>query len=106
VLGLTVDTTFDRDDIEAVSRAAKTFAGDGNVLICWEHRRLAKIAEALGVKSYGKNSGWTGIISYAKDRFDLIWTIEPPYEEIASVTSEGVVGLDRIDTEKTASQAC
>jgi hypothetical protein len=94
-LGLNVDTTFDRNDIKAVAKAAQDFAGDGNVLICWEHRRLAKIAEALGVKSYGKNSGWTGIITYAKDRFDLIWTIEPPYEEIVSVTSEAVAGLDQ-----------
>jgi hypothetical protein len=64
------------------------------VLICWEHGQLAKIATALGVEKYAKSTGWTGPVDYPDDRFDLIWTVPSPYDEIVSITSEGVQGLD------------
>jgi hypothetical protein len=54
------------------------------VLICWEHGQLADIAEALGVPH----------AKYPGDRFDLIWTVPAPYTSIASVTSEGMPGVD------------
>jgi len=48
-LGLEVDTSIGRDDVKHVAKAAKKYDGPGNVLICWEHGELVKIAEALGV---------------------------------------------------------
>ena len=33
-------------------------------------------------------------IEYPGDRFDIIWTIVKPYDEIVTVTSEGIEGLD------------
>ena len=47
-LGLTVDTSCDRDDEDCVSDAVNDYEGPGNILICWEHDELTKIAEALG----------------------------------------------------------
>jgi hypothetical protein len=87
-LGLEVDVSMDRDDIEAAVAAAKSFTGDGNVLICWEHHRLTAIVKALGVKGYSEKCEWTGEIAYPKQRFDLIWVVPPPYDEIALVESE------------------
>lgn len=44
---------------------------------------------------YADDSPWAGLpITYPSDRFDLIWTVLPPYKEIANVTSEQVPGLD------------
>lgn len=84
-LGLTINDTISRDDVQDVAEAAKSYTGPGNVLVCWEHGELRKIAESIGVKDAPE---------YPGDRFDLIWTIESPYEGISSVTSEGVPGLD------------
>jgi hypothetical protein len=38
--------------------------------------------------------GKTGKVEYPDDRFDLIWTVPWPYEEIVKVNSESVPGLD------------
>ena len=65
---------------------------------------MAKIATALGVKGYSASSGWTGPVVYPGDRFDLIWTIKKPYDEIDSVTSEGVPGLDTTPTGEVVPQ--
>ncbi|KAF2670156.1 hypothetical protein BT63DRAFT_424110 [Microthyrium microscopicum] len=105
ILGLKVDHSIDRDDVKAVAKAAEAYNGVGNVLICWEHGTLAKIAKALGVKGYSKKSGWSGHVEYPTQRYDLIWTIEAPYHEIDSVTSEGVVGLDSDISGAPVSQA-
>ncbi|TDL15365.1 hypothetical protein BD410DRAFT_796480 [Rickenella mellea] len=50
-LGLTVDTSCERDDAPAVARAVSAFAAtsDKNILICWEHKALRDIAAGLGV---------------------------------------------------------
>ncbi|KAH0559958.1 hypothetical protein GP486_003524 [Trichoglossum hirsutum] len=93
-LGISVDDSVDRDDAGGAAKAAKAHHGPGNVLICWEHGQLAKIAKELGVKGYAHGSGASGKVKYPDDRFDLIWTVMPPYEEIASVTSEDIQGLD------------
>jgi hypothetical protein len=93
-LGLKIDASVSRDDAEGAAKTAKAYEGPGNVLICWEHGRLAGIAEALGVKRYAAASGASGKVNYPGDRFDLIWTIRNPYEEIESVTSEDIPGLD------------
>ena len=47
-LGLTVDTSCDRDDPKCVKKAVNNYDGDGNILICWEHDGLTDIAQKLG----------------------------------------------------------
>lgn len=53
-LGLTVDTSCDRDDSDCVDDLVKNY-GDSragqNILICWEHDALTDIAKALGGKN-------------------------------------------------------
>jgi hypothetical protein len=49
-LGLTVDTSCDRDDQKCVAKAVGNYKGSGNVLICWEHDALTDIVDALGDK--------------------------------------------------------
>lgn len=50
-LGLTVDTSCDRDDSDCVATAVEAFAAtsSANVLVCWEHKELTSVAESLGV---------------------------------------------------------
>jgi hypothetical protein len=103
-LGVDIDTTISRNDATAVAQAVRKYNGKNNVLICWEHGQLADIVQALGVKEYSGNSGWTGEIKYPSERFDLIWTVPPPYKEITSVTSEGVEKLDTVGTGTSVSQ--
>ncbi|KAK9244577.1 hypothetical protein V1506DRAFT_540875 [Lipomyces tetrasporus] len=93
-LGLSVETSIRRNDAQGAAEAAKAYTGPGNVLICWEHDQLAKIAEAIGVKKYATTSGLNGKITYPDNRFDLIWMVPKPYKEITSVLSENVPGLD------------
>lgn len=50
-LGLTVDTSCDRDDANCVAILVENFDAEGtgkNILICWEHNNLTGIAKALG----------------------------------------------------------
>ncbi|KAF9146992.1 hypothetical protein BGX20_006784 [Mortierella sp. AD010] len=47
-LGLTVDTSCDRDDPKCVKNAVKNYKRSGNILICWEHDALTDIVESLG----------------------------------------------------------
>jgi len=92
-LGVPFNTTIGRDDTDKVADAVSDFrndrgdyTGDGNVLICWEHETLEKIASALGVED---------VPDYPGKRFDLIWTIKAPYTAIEKpITSEHVQGLD------------
>ncbi|EXJ62187.1 hypothetical protein A1O7_02620 [Cladophialophora yegresii CBS 114405] len=89
--GVPFDFTIERDHVDKVKDAVHDYikgkgsGGEGNVLICWEHDTLEKIAGVLGVDK---------VPDYPGKRFDLIWTIEPPYEKINSYTSEHVQGLD------------
>ncbi|KAK3673462.1 hypothetical protein LTR78_006696 [Recurvomyces mirabilis] len=50
-LGLTVDISCDRDDESCVNDAVDDYDGPRNILICWEHDELTKIAKALGDKN-------------------------------------------------------
>ncbi|RSM03750.1 hypothetical protein CDV31_010369 [Fusarium ambrosium] len=84
-LGLTVDTSCDRDDSECVKDFVKNYEGTGNILICWEHKRLNNLAQELGADD---------VDNYPSDRFDIIWTDPPKYKEITEVTSENCPGLD------------
>jgi len=46
---------------------------------------LQDIATAIGVQNAPE---------YPDDRFDVIWTIDPPYDQITSETSEHCPGID------------
>jgi len=90
--GVPFNTTISRDDVDQVADAVQNyvngtgdFQGQGNVLICWEHQTLQRIAQAIGVADAPE---------YPGDRFDQIWTLKAPYKEIDSFTSEHVPGLD------------
>ncbi|KAB8070113.1 hypothetical protein BDV29DRAFT_194360 [Aspergillus leporis] len=84
-LGLTVDTTCDRDDHKCVKKAVENYTGEGNVLICWEHDNLTDIVEKLGDHDAP---------TYPDDRYDLIWTDPSPYTKVTEITSEQCPGLD------------
>lgn len=101
-LGLTVDTSCDRDDSDCVADAVNDYSGSGNILIwyvqvvesmvlqliitfSWEHKRLNNIVEELGADD---------VDNYPSDSFDIIWTDPYPYTEITSTTSENCPGLD------------
>jgi hypothetical protein len=49
-LGLTVDTSCDRDDSKCVENVVKGYTGSGNILLCWEHDALHDIVDELGFK--------------------------------------------------------
>jgi hypothetical protein len=51
-LYLTINSSIARDDVQSAADAAKAYQGEGNVLVCWEHGQLAKIAKALGKFSH------------------------------------------------------
>ncbi|KAK6540507.1 hypothetical protein TWF694_009297 [Orbilia ellipsospora] len=85
----------DKDNAHEAAEAAKDFPGPGNVLICWEHGELTKIADKIGVTGFGESTGLAGQpVVYPDDHFDLIWVVPPPYNLITDVWSERVPGLD------------
>ncbi|OJJ29795.1 hypothetical protein ASPWEDRAFT_46559 [Aspergillus wentii DTO 134E9] len=84
-LGLTVDTSCSRDDSKCVKKVVDKYDGDGNILICWEHKKLTDIVEELGDDDAP---------DYPDDRFDVIWTDPSPYSDITDKTSEKCPGLD------------
>ncbi|KAH8202254.1 hypothetical protein TruAng_003531 [Truncatella angustata] len=84
-LGLTVDVSCDRDDEDCVADAVRDYSGSGNILICWEHKQLNNLAEALGAGDVDK---------YPDDSYDLVWTDPYDWSKIAEVTSENCPGLD------------
>ncbi|KAK7223425.1 hypothetical protein V2G26_011428 [Clonostachys chloroleuca] len=84
-LGLEVDTSCDRDDSKCVKNLIKNYAGDGNILLCWQHGQMNNILEALGAED---------IENYPEDRYDVIWTVPSPYDEITAENSENCPGLD------------
>jgi len=83
-LGLTVDVSCDRDDEECVAHIVRHYKGSGNILICWQHDQLEKIAEGMGAGDLKK---------YPHGRSDVIWTLPPPYKHVKE-TSENCPGLD------------
>ena len=84
-LGLKVDVSCDRDDEDCVKDAVAAFVKKStkNVLLCWEHDELTKIADKIGVKNPPK---------YPDESFNLIWTIQN--KKLLSTTSENCPGLD------------
>ncbi|CAK7231841.1 hypothetical protein SBRCBS47491_008066 [Sporothrix bragantina] len=85
-LGLTVDTSCDRDDEDCVVKTITGYKGSGNILLCWEHEELTNLAKALGVKKAP---------TYPSNSFNLIWTLPPDYKTVASITSEKCPDLDK-----------
>lgn len=87
-LGLTVDTSCDRDDADCVSDAVANYNGSGNILICWEHDALTDICKALGGS---KNE----CPDYPDNNFNIIWTDPADYSNgVVSSTNENCPGLD------------
>ncbi|EJP67904.1 phosphoglycerate mutase family protein, putative [Beauveria bassiana ARSEF 2860] len=83
-LGLSVDTHCDRDDPKCVKKAVQNYKGDGNILICWEHKALTDLAEKLGAGN---------VEDYPSDHFDLIWVDEYPYSKINDIETENCPGI-------------
>lgn len=86
-LGLTVDTSCGRDDAKCVKKVVNKYKGPGNILICWEHKMLAELAEILGAEKAP---------DYPRDRFDRIWIDPFPYSRISDIVSEKCPGIDRM----------
>lgn len=84
-LGLTVDTSCDRDDESCVKKVIDGYTGAGNILLCWEHSELTNIAEKLGASD---------VTDYPDASYNLIWTDPYDYSKITSITSENCPGLD------------
>ncbi|KAF8577368.1 hypothetical protein K439DRAFT_560742 [Ramaria rubella] len=84
-LGLTVDTSCDRNDSDCVADAVVAFAKNNtsNILICWEHGEIKDIMKSMNVKKPP---------SYPSDAFNLIFTVQD--QKFISQTSENCTGLD------------
>ncbi|KAF9311058.1 hypothetical protein BG003_007827 [Podila horticola] len=83
-LNLTVDTKCNRDDPSCVKKAVGKYTGSGNILICWEHKVLTDIAEALGDDTPP---------TFPDDVFGQIWTDPAPYDDVTTITEENCPGL-------------
>ncbi|KAL5594481.1 hypothetical protein BROUX41_001413 [Berkeleyomyces rouxiae] len=81
-LGLKVDTSCKRGDMDCVKHTIKHYKGKGNILVCWEHERLTQIVKTLGLKHKHHAP------KYPSNRFDIIWTDPPGYEKLDDVTYE------------------
>lgn len=46
-LGITIDTSCQRDDQDCVANVVNNYDGPGNILICWEHDQLNNIVKAI-----------------------------------------------------------
>ncbi|OOF97037.1 hypothetical protein ASPCADRAFT_205833 [Aspergillus carbonarius ITEM 5010] len=84
-LSLLVDTSCKRNRVECVAQRIRDFKGTGNILISWRHSRMREIVQALGYDDPPE---------YPDERFDLIWTIPFPYDNITDIRSERCPGLD------------
>jgi len=84
-LGLTIDHHCDRDDTDCAKDSIKSYADNntGNILVCWEHKELGEIGDALG-----------GNFDYPSSHFDLIYEIYKKDLTSNSPYSENCPGLD------------
>ena len=65
-LGLAVDTSVHRDDVDALAASIAALPSDAVVVVAWEHSVLSDIAAALGVRNAP---------DYPSDEFDWQWTV-------------------------------
>ncbi|OJJ70691.1 hypothetical protein ASPBRDRAFT_44929 [Aspergillus brasiliensis CBS 101740] len=84
-LDLSVDTSCKRNHVNCVAKRIRKFKGTGNILISWRHGKMREIVQALG---------YDDPPDYPEDRFDLIWTIPFPYNNITDIQSEECPELD------------
>ncbi|GKZ20686.1 hypothetical protein AbraIFM66951_005414 [Aspergillus brasiliensis] len=84
-LDLSVDTSCKRNHVNCVAKRIRKFKGTGNILISWRHGKMREIVQALGYEDPP---------DYPEDRFDLIWTIPFPYNNITDIQSEECPELD------------
>ncbi|KAG2028090.1 hypothetical protein GB937_000543 [Aspergillus fischeri] len=98
-LGLAVDLSCKRNQVRCVAKLVRNFQGPGNILISWRHGKMKEIMEELGSDH---------VPEYPEDRFDLIWTVPFPYDNITDVRSEGCPGLDTCSLlkDKSTSEYC
>ena len=79
-LGLTVNTDREREEVSEVASDVLKYireAGAGDVLICWEHKRLRDIVVAFGVEHAPE---------YDSGRYDLLWKLGRPYDVVYVTT--------------------
>ncbi|KAF4589099.1 putative phosphoglycerate mutase family protein [Ophiocordyceps camponoti-floridani] len=91
-LGLDVDISCRKKDMDCVRDAIENYDGRGNILICWEHKLIKKIAKELGGRHIDKYPRWA---------YDEIWVDPYPYDEIAEVRLEHCPGLDDEEDART-----
>ncbi|GAA5982128.1 hypothetical protein JCM11641_000596 [Rhodosporidiobolus odoratus] len=85
-LGLKVDTDCDVEDAKCVRKKVKKYVeagGKGEVVICWKHSMLHRIAEELGAPRTSP---------YPDHRYDIIWTLH--HNRIVTKESEQCPGID------------
>ncbi|KXJ85901.1 putative phosphoglycerate mutase family protein [Microdochium bolleyi] len=83
-LGLMVDTSCKKKDAKCVAKLVKKYDGLGNILVCWEHGMLTKIADALGADNAPE---------YPGGRFGDIWTLAHDSDDVTTQAVEDCPGL-------------
>ncbi|KAF9892749.1 hypothetical protein FE257_001151 [Aspergillus nanangensis] len=84
-LGLPVDTSCRRNHARCVARRIRNYRGSGNILVSWRHSKIKDILKDL--KNHKPPE-------YPGDRFDLIWTLPYPFDNITDIRSEACPELD------------
>ncbi|THC98333.1 hypothetical protein EYZ11_002194 [Aspergillus tanneri] len=85
-LKLSVDTSCKRNRVHCVGKKVRNYEGSGNILISWRHGKMKQIVKDLGYEDPPE---------YPEDRYDLIWTLPFPYDNITDIRSEGCPDLDK-----------
>lgn len=83
-LGLMIDTSCTKKDKKCVAKLVDKYEGAGNILICWEHGMLTKIATALGVDDAPE---------YPDGQFGDIWTLAHDADSVSTQAVEDCPGL-------------
>lgn len=65
-IGVPIDTSVKRDKVKKLAGLISKLDPSAVALVCWEHKLLTDLAEALGVKDAPKMSG---------SDYDLQWTV-------------------------------